>query len=170
MRLFSEERKNRTDQVLLTAPISITAMVFGKFLAATQVYLLALSVTLAYAFVISLYIIPNWISIIGNFIALFLMGEAMIAIGMFISSLTENQVIAAVGGFVTALILMLTDIYNSIITQPLAQKILNIISFYNRYEGFSIGFFELSNIFYFFSVCGLFLFLTIRSFEKRRWS
>ena len=169
MRLMSEDIKNKIDQALLTMPITITQMVLGKFLAATLVYFLALSVTLAYALVISVFTTPNWASVWGNYISTFLLGETMIAIGMFISSMTENQVVAAVGGFAIALLLTLIDLLAAVFTQPLVRTIANAISFYHRYEGFSQGIFKFSCVFFFFSICSLFLFFTVLVFDKRRW-
>lgn len=169
MRLLSEDRKNKTDQALLTAPITITGMVAGKFLAAALVFLLALSVTLVYGFVIAVFTPPNWASILGNFVSTLLLGLSLIAIGMFISSMTENQVVAAVGGFAVSLLLLLIDIFSSVFTDPLLLSIINAVSFNNRYGSFSLGIFEYSSVVFFLSICAVFLFLTVRVFEKRRW-
>ncbi|MDR0468689.1 MAG: ABC transporter permease subunit [Peptococcaceae bacterium] len=170
MRLLSEDRKNKTDQALLTAPITISGMVLGKFLAAALVFALALSVTLVYALVIALYTPPNWPGIIGNFTSTLLLGLSMISIGIFISSMTENQVIAAVGGFAVALLLILIDMFGQIFTEPWVIAFVNGISFYRRYGSFSSGIFEFSHVLFFISVCIIFLFLTVRVYEKRRWS
>ena len=170
MRLFSEDRKNKTDQALLTAPITITGMVFGKFLAATVIFLAALSVTLVYGLVIAVFTPPNWASIFGNFASTLLLGVSLIAIGMFISSMTENQVIAAVGGFAVALLLMLIDMFGQVFTQPWVLTVINALSFFKRYSSFSLGIFEYSSVLFFISVCAVFIFLTVRVYEKRRWS
>jgi ABC-2 type transport system permease protein len=98
-----------------------------------------------------------------------LLGMAMISIGMFISSLTENQVIAAVGGFAAGLVLLLVDALSGIFQSPVITQIVLAISFYERYYSFSMGIFDLSAILFFISVCAVFIFLTIRVFEKRRW-
>ena len=169
MRLLSEDRKNKTDQALLTAPITITGMVIGKFLAAAIVFLIAISVTLVYALVISLYAAPNWPGILGNLVSTMSLGLSVISIGMLISAMTENQVIAAVGGFSVALLLLLIDMFASVFTQPLVNAVIRALSFYNRYTSFLTGIFELSGLLFFLSVCVVFLFLTIRVYEKRRW-
>jgi ABC-2 type transport system permease protein len=93
----------------------------------------------------------------------------MVSIGMFVSSMTENQVIAAVGGFATALFLLLVDMFASVFPQPWVVAVINAISYFNRYSSFSLGIFEFSNILFFLSVCVIFLFLTVRVYEKRRW-
>lgn len=170
MRLFSEDNKHRTDQALLTAPIKLTSLVMGKFMAAAVVFLLGLSVTIVYAIIVAVFASPNWALIWGNFLALLLLGMALISIGMLISSMTENQVIAAVGAFAVALGLLLLDSLKGIFTNPVLIKIFSGLSFFDRYSSFSVGIFDFSAIIFFISVTAIFVFLTIRVLEKRRWS
>ena len=170
MRLFSEDNKHRTDQALLTAPISLTSLVMGKFLAGTVMFLMGLSVTIVYAVVIAAFAPPNWAYIWGNFVALLLLGAAFIAIGMLISAMTENQVIAAVGAFAVSLALRMIDSVASLFSNPIAVRFFNGISFNRRYNAFTRGVFDFSGIIFFLSVCAIFIFLTIRVLEKRRWS
>jgi len=170
MRLLSEDKRHKTDQALLTAPVSLTGLVLGKYLAAVLVYLLSLAVTLVYATVIAIYAPPGWPQVMGNFIALLLMGMAFISIGLFVSSLTENQLIAAVGSFAIALGLIIMDSVAPTITVPWLRQILSGIGFFGRYSAFTVGKLELSGIVFFLSVSAVFLFLTIRVLDKRRWS
>lgn len=170
MRLFSEELKHKTDQALLTAPISLTALVIGKFLACVLVFLAGLMITLVYGVVVSFFATPNWAWILGNFTAMLLLGMAVIAIGLFLSSMTESQVLAAVGTFAVSLALILSDSLNAIITSPAAARLLTGLSFMRRYMLYTRGIFDLSNAVFFLSVSAAFLFLTIRMQEKRRWS
>jgi ABC-2 type transport system permease protein len=170
MRLMSEELRGKTDQLLLTAPISLTGMVLGKYLAALLVYLLGISITLVYALVISTLTSPHWPMVLGSFLGALLLGMAMIAIGMFISSLTQNQVIAAVGGFGAALFLILVDGLGSYLTNETLVGLVMALSFYQRFQSFALGILSLSGVGFFLGVAAIFLFLTIRVFEKRRWS
>jgi ABC-2 type transport system permease protein len=170
MRLFSEDRKHKTDQALLTAPISLTGLVLGKFLAAFFIYLISLAVLLVDALIVAGFAPPNWQMIFGNFTGLLLLGSALISICMFISSLTENQVIAAIGGFASALGLLLLDSLGGVFQNPVAQQIFTGISFFQRYNDFTSGKFDLAGVFFFLSVCAIFIFLTVRALEKRRWS
>lgn len=170
MRLFSEDIKHKTDQALLTAPINLTSLVLGKFLAAVMVFLLALSVTLVYAVIVAVFNTPNWPLIWGNFVALLLLGMSLISIGMFISSTTENQVIAAVGAFAVGLALLVIDSLTSLFTNPVITGVLNGVSFMRRYSDFTSGIFNFSGVIFFLSVCAIFIFLTVRVQEKRRWS
>ena len=170
MRLLSEDKKNRTDQALLTAPINLFSLVMGKFLAAVIVYVIGLSITLAFGVLINSFTPLNWAIIWGNYIAMLLLGMALIAIGMFISSLTENQVIAATGGFAVGFLLLIIDMLANFTTSPLLQQILMQMSFSRHFASFPSGVFDLTGIFFFFTVMAIFIFLTIRVFEKRRWS
>jgi ABC-2 type transport system permease protein len=170
MRLLSEDKKNRTDQALLTAPIPLISLVMGKFLAAVTVYLMGLSVTIVYGVVVNVFTPPNWAMIWGNFIAMLLLGMALISIGMFISALTENQVIAATGGFTAGLFLFLVDGLAGTTENPVIHRLLLEISFSRRFSVFPSGIFNFSNIFFFFCVTAIFVVLTVRILEERRWS
>jgi len=169
MRLLSEERGKKTEQALLTAPVTLTGIVLGKYLAAVLVFVAGLSITLVYALVIESITISNWGLVAGNFVATLLLGMALIAIGVFISSLTESQVIAAVGGFGVGLGFLLIGELRTVFTGVL-REIIAAFSFYERYHSFSLGIFRFEDVLFFVSVAVVFLFLSVRVFEKRRWS
>ncbi|MDR2909029.1 MAG: ABC transporter permease [Oscillospiraceae bacterium] len=169
MRLMSEDRRQRTDQLLLTCPLSLSRMVLGKYLAAVLVYFMALMITFVYACVIAIFAPPGWPAFFGNFFATLLLGMAMIGIGMFISSLTENQVVAAVGGFAAALFLLMIDALAGVFTGEIISAVILAVSFYDRYYSFSMGIFDISAVLFFLSVSAIFLFLTVRVCDKRRW-
>ena len=170
MRLMSEDLKNKTDQALLTAPISLLSLVLGKFLSALIVYCLGVAITLVYAIVIATFAPPDWTVVFGNVLGMLLLGAALIAIGMFISALTENQVIAAVGGFAVGFSLILVNSLASLISTEWLKKFVSGLSFMERYDEFTNGILDISNIFFFIIICAVFVFFTVRVFEKRRWS
>jgi ABC-2 type transport system permease protein len=170
MRLMTEDRRHRTDQALLTAPISLGAIVTGKFLAAAIVYTAGISVTLIFALTLHFFAPMNWAIVWGNYIALLLLGFAFISIGQFISSLTENQAIAAIGAFAVMLGLLLLDAIPSMIPNQRLAAFIGELSFARRYSPITNGILSMSNLFFFISVCFVFLFLTARVLEKRRWS
>lgn len=170
MRLIAEDKKQKTDQLLLTAPISVWELVLGKFFAALTIYLLALAVLPLFAAVTASLAPFDGPVFAGLFCGMLLMGAGLIAIGMFISSLTESQVIAAVVSFFVMMMLVLVDSIALIVPAEPVAKILTGISFYSRYTDFSMGLFNFANVVFFLSVAGLFLFLTARVIEKRRWS
>jgi ABC-2 type transport system permease protein len=170
MRLMSEDLRHRTDQALLTAPLSLGAIVAGKFLAAALVYTAGVSMTLVYSVVVEVMSQVNWPMVWGSYIAILLLGFAFIAIGQFISSLTENQAISAIGCFAVVLFVILMDALVDVVPQPLLRTILQGMSFMNRYTPITNGILGIANLVFFISICGVFLFLTTRVLEKRRWS
>ena len=170
MRLMSEDLKNKTDQALLTAPISLVSLVLGKFLSALIVYCWGVAITLVYGVVIAAFAPPDWTVVFGNVLGMLLLGSALIAIGMFISALTENQVIAAVGGFAVGFSLILVNSLSSLISIDWMKKFVSGLSFMERYDEFTNGILDISNIFFFISVCAVFVFFTVRVIEKRRWA
>ena len=98
------------------------------------------------------------------------MGCALIAIDMFISSLTESQIVAAVAGFAAGLAIYMIDSIASMIPVDFIKTILNSLSFLTHLQNFSAGLFTISDAVFFLSVIVIFVFLTIRVFEKKRWS
>lgn len=109
MRLLAEETRQKTDQLLLTSPLSVTEIVLGKYLAAIVVFLLTLTVTCIYPILLSFFGSIAIGEIIGGYIGFFLLGASFIAVGLFISSLTENQVVAAVITFSSLLFFWIMD-------------------------------------------------------------
>ena len=171
MKMLSEERKNKTDQALITAPVSVTAIVWGKFLAAFGVYFIANTLALLPAITMGFFSSAfPWGILFGNYIGTLLYGAAMISIGVFISGLTISQVIAAIGTFVIAIFLMFVDQIASALSGNFIGTILTWISFTSRYDTFTQGIFSVSSCVYFISVAAVFVFLTARRVESRRWN
>jgi ABC-2 type transport system permease protein len=168
--LLSEDKKNRTDQALLTAPIPLLHLVLGKFFAAVTVYVTGLSITIVFAIIVNAFTPPNWAIIWGNFIAMLLLGMALISIGLLISALTENQVIAATGGFAVGLLLLMIDALANFTDNPIVRRVLFEMSFSRHFNAFPSGVFNFSSVFFFFCITAIFVFLTVRTLEKRRWS
>ena len=170
MRVFSEEQKNRTDQALLTAPVGVGSIVLGKFFASATVYAIILVGSLIPAIVIGFFSSPNWVLILGTVIGSFLYGIAILAIGTFVSSLTQSQIVAAIGTFGISILLVVIDQLTSIISNQVVVQVLNWLSFNSRYTPFTTGTFHIASIVFFLSVAAVFLFLTARRWEGRRWS
>ncbi len=170
MRTMSEEMKNKTDQCLLTAPIGLGSLVAGKFLAAFVVYSMGVAATFVYAIVLNFFVEVQWLEVMGTILGLLLIGAAFIAVCMFVSSLTENQVVAAVGGFAAILCMYLISSIASLININWITNILNELSVLSRYSYFTYGIFDFSNVLFFISFVVVFLYLTIRVIERRRWS
>ena len=170
MKLFSEERKLKTEQLLLTSPVSIGGMVAAKFFAAFTVFFGAnLLCSLAYISLFT-YSDPEGGIILGNIIAISLVGAAFIAIGMFVSALTENQLASAIGTFAILLAMLGIGMLNSVIPWYPVRFVLSWFSVLSRYNNFTNGFFDFAALFYYISVCFVFLFVTCRLYERRRYS
>lgn len=169
MRSFSEDKKNKTDQALLTAPVSVTGIVWGKFLAAFGVYCIATTLALFPAVIISLYASPSWGLIFGNYLGSLFYGAAMISIGVFLSSLTESQIIAAITTFGVSIILLLIDGMAGSAGSGVAS-VVSWISFQARYLPFTTGIFNTSSVVFFLSVVAIFNFVTARRLESKRWN
>ena len=170
MRLMSEEMKQRTDQMLLTAPVRITDIVMGKYLAALMVFIIGLAGTLIWPLIITMFGDPAIYEIIGNYIAIIFAISTLIAMGLFISSLTESQIIAAIISFVAFLAIYMFGSMASAIDNPIISTILNWLSIFSRYKNIVAGLLPLDDIVYYLSVTVVFLFLTTRVIEKKRWA
>ena len=103
MRLMSEEMRQRTDQMLLTAPVRVFDIVLGKYLAAMLVFVIALACTFTWPLIVTMFGDPAIYEIIGNYVAMLLLISCLVSVGLFISSLTESQIIAAILSFVVML-------------------------------------------------------------------
>lgn len=170
MKLFSDERKTRTEQLLLTSPITITGMVLGKFFAAYTVFALTYAASCIPFVSLYVYGTPNTAQLIGHSVGILLLGAACIAVGVFISALTENQLIAAIGSMALLFAFVMVNYLSSYINSALIRNILGWISILERYNAFGNGVFDFSCILYYISMAAVFLFATVRVFEKRRWS
>lgn len=170
MKSFAEEKRQKSDQALLTAPASLTEIVLGKFLSASVLYALCCCIFLVYAVIISFFASPQWSVILCTFIGILLLGGSMIAINVFISVLTESMVIAAVFGMGVGLVISMTNYLVSLISIDWISNIINKINFLSYYENFTYGVLSIVDVVFFLSVTALFLFFTVRALEKRRWS
>ena len=181
----------RTEQMLLTAPISLTGMVLGKYFAALTLFLGG--VLLSCLNFLPLYVIasverqgtsetlthvgPVTGEIVGGVIALCLLGAALIAVGMLVSALTENQLSAAVVtiGVIAAMVLLnMLNLLTDSDGQPLissfaVRSMIDWVSVLSRFSAFLNGVFDYAAILYYASLSFIFVFLTVRVYEKRRW-
>ena len=222
MRLFSEEARQKTDMLLFTGPLSVTAIVLGKFFAALTLFLFGVLLTVLLPFLVRGYGDLPVNQIVGAYVGFVLLGAACIAIGVFISVLTENQIIAAVGTMGAIFIMFLMDsiavsmptsafasfmfvlfviavvvavfynstrnilaaviagvvglavagglyLFDNLIYDGIIVRVLLWFSIFSRFNIFSRGILNLSDIVYYLSFSALFLYLTVNVIEKRRW-
>ena len=223
MRVLAEERKQKTDQLLLTAPVSVWDIVFGKYLALVAVFAIPVVIMCFYPLIMSKFGTVAYASAYTGILGFFLLGCSNIAIGLFLSSLTESPVIAAVITFGALFICYMMNSLTSILSQTAAtsfliiamlilgvavvvysvvkntflavligiigeavltgiyflkstllegavQKILSVFDLSSHFDDFTNGILDVSNVVYYLTVIGLFLFFTVQSIQKRRWS
>lgn len=168
MRLFAEEKKQKTLELLLTAPISNLQTVLGKYLAGVTFFVILLA---AVGFTISplfIYGQPDVMPIFSAYLGLFLYGAALLALGLFISTLTENQIIAVVITFGVSLIFLMFGVFSSSATGAVRDAI-NYMSIINHLEDFIKGVIDTSHVIYYLTFTFVWLFLAYRSLESMRW-
>jgi len=223
MRIFTDEKKFQTDQLLLTGPASLWDIVLGKFFAAMTVYLITLAVTFIYPVLLDFHGKLDWPMIFGTYIGYILLGATFISMGVFISQVSEGIVGAAILTFTALMVTFIIDFLQSYmpanelagvvwagilallplvwlytstknwqitaviaiilaavilllwflsgdVFQGLVGKSLTWLSLTRRYSSFSLGILKLDAVVYYLSFSGFFLFLTVQSLEKRRWS
>jgi len=172
MKVLAEERHNKTDQLTITAPVTVGQIVLGKYLALLTVFAVPTLVTCLYPLILQRYSDIPMGEAYTAILAYFLYGAAAIAIGMLMSSLTESQVIAAVLGFgVLFLGYMMSNITGLIsATGNWLTKILGCYDMYTPFAKLLNGTLDLGAVVYFVSVAGLALFLTTQVIQKRRYS
>lgn len=168
MRLFAEEKKSGTMELLMTAPITDMQIILGKFFAAFILYACLLGITFCYIMVLFRYGNPDWKPLIAGYLGQLLLGGCFLSFGLLLSTFTKNQLVAGsltFGLFLMLWVLNMASEYAS--TQ--AGQIINYISFTTHIENFSKGVIDLKDTVYYLSVIGLGLFLTARSLESARW-
>ncbi len=172
MRTMSEDRRQKVDQALITSPVSLYGIVFGKFFATFVIFMISYSVTLVFQVILAFQegITVNWLIYVGNILGIALMGGALIALGIFVSSLTENQLVAAVCSFAATYLIYSLDNLASIVNVSWVTFIVEKISFVGRYATFTEGIIDYSNIVFFVGFAAIFVFLTVRVLDKRRYS
>lgn len=223
MRVLAEERKQKTDQLLYSLPLSMTKVILGKYAAMLVILLLPAAIISLYPIVLSSYGSISFGVCFSAILAFFLLGAALLSIGMFVSSVTESQPIAA--GLCLVVMLLnyyLADLANFVSTEPVASfaaftvlalvfgivirlmtkntlvalvvtavsetalagvylydstllegafpSLMKELSLFQRFNGFIDGVFDVTSVVYFLSVCAIFVFLSVQSMEKRRWS
>lgn len=159
MRMFSEERKNGTEQLLLTSPKSITSLVLGKFIAAAIIIIITELFTLMYFGILSYFGKPSLLVAFSTLLGFFLLSLAYISFGMFASSITENQIVACIltiGVFIA--MWFISDI----------SSIFDIFSLVYKFEKFPSGVISVSEITTFVSFTVLFIVLTIMTLQRRK--
>ena len=175
MRLFAEERRNKTFELLMTTPVRPLEIVLGKYFGAVGLVVCTLGITIIFPIILSVIgssesgSALEWRTVLLGYFALLLWGATNMAIGMFISSLTESQMVAAFVSFAVALLWMLVSSIAPRADEPI-RSILNYLSFDSQLQNLLKGVLDLKPIVFFSSVIAFFVLLTHRSIEAQRWT
>jgi ABC-2 type transport system permease protein len=168
MRLFAEEKRQGTIELLITSPVRDTEIVLGKWLASVLMYatlLLVLALDCSFLFI---YGNPNWKPALAGLLGLFLQGACLLSLGAFISSLTKNQIVAGAIGFACALVLWILS-WSTAFGNTDTIQVLNYLSIVSHLDPFTRGVIDTKDVVYYLSMIFLGLFLTTRSLESIRW-
>ena len=222
MRLFSEETRQRTDQLLFTSPLKVSDVVLGKFAAAIALYALSLLLVMVFPYILSFHTEVDVRELFTVMLGFFLLGASFISVGLFVSSLTDNQIISAVATFAAILLFFFMsafahsmpvsrvwsgvfiggvifsigfyiyisakNIWASVAFSAVAGAVAVAVRFINpnvydgliyrvlawlnvmwRFVSFANGVLRLSDLTYYLTFIGVFLFLTVHVIERRRW-
>ncbi len=170
MRLLSEEKNKKTEQLLLSSPVSITGIVLGKYLAAMAVFAVTMLISLVYPFIMFKFGEPALSEVIGSYVGFILLWAAFISVGVFISSLTESQMIACIFTFASLLLIYFISWFETSVDNEIIVHILGWFSLLKRYGEFQAGILNFESVIYYLSFVFVFLFLTVRVIDKKRYS
>jgi ABC-2 type transport system permease protein len=168
MRLFSEEKRMGTIELLLTLPVRDVEVVVGKFAAAMGVLAVMLGATAVYPLLMAAFGDPETGPILTGYLGLLLLGGSFLSLGIFVSSLTENQIVSAVATFGTLLLLWVIG-WAATFASPEVGSVLSEISVIDHFENFAKGVLDTKDVVFYLVFSALFLFLTVRSVESQRW-
>jgi ABC-2 type transport system permease protein len=170
MRLFSEEKKEGTIELLLTYPMRDWEMLMGKYLSALLMYLIMLALTFVYPVLLSAFVEVEWSVVGAAYLGMFLMGSAFLSIGLLASSLTSNQIIAAIASFVILLLSFVMGIGAiSQLMGPTVGAVMRHMSIGVHLASFTRGIIDTRDVVYLINVNILCLFLSMRSLEYYKW-
>ena len=171
MRLLSEERKTKTDQLVLTSPVSLSAVVVGKYLAAMTVLLIGTAAMLIYVAIIGIYGRLHPGLLLTNSLGFLLLGGIYLAIGILISSMTESQLNAALLTFGANLLIQFLETVALQLSKTIypMRLVLSVFSLYRRYDAFTIGLISPASFVYYLAFISVLLFFTVRILDQRRW-
>ncbi len=170
MRTISEDMRQKVDQVLLTSPVSVTSVILGKFFSCFSIYAIANAPLLIFQLIVSFNATVNWMQFLYSIMGTMLFGAVLISIGIFISSLTESTALSAVLSIVVNLILVYATLIFQILGVEFLIKASAYIALFEKYKAFGESIVKVEDIVYYLSLVVVFVFLTVRSVERRRWA
>lgn len=170
MRLLSEEKRHKTEQIFYTSPVTMTQVVLGKYFGACLIYITATAIVFVHQMVLAFYGSPDWGLLFCRYLGLVLVGGLLIGIGLVVSALTESQAVAAI---ITLAVTMVMDRVDSLTQSSSSQLLIKItewISPGHHFTGFFNGNLNFADVFYYLSMTGLLLFIAVRIMDRKRWA
>jgi ABC-2 type transport system permease protein len=168
MRLFAEEKRTGTMELLLTSPVKDIEIIVGKWLGALVLYVCVLAMSMINIALLFAWGKPDLQPVLVAYLGLVLQGGTLLAIGALISTFTRNQIIAGIATFFVSLLLWLLSWFTSFDSSAMSQ-VINYLSIVTHYENFSKGLLDLKDVVFYLSMIFFSLFLTSRSLESLRW-
>ncbi len=169
MRLISEERRSGTIEMLMTSPVSEGQVVLAKFTAALGFYLFLWLPTLVYVGMVARSSEVDWGPVAAGYLGVLGIGSVFISIGLFGSTFAKSQIVAAVATFGVLLLLFLVPFVKDLVGDEAAKSLLGYVDLYQHMEDFGKGIVDSRRLVYYVSVSGLFLFLSARALEAKKW-
>jgi len=170
MRLLCEERQKGTDQLLFTSPVSLAAIVWGKYFAAATVLLIGVLLSHVYVLVIGMYgtLYPGeWFV---GYLGFTLQGLSFLALDMLVTGFVKNQISAAIAAFAANLVLWMLDLLARYVSVGLAREALLFLSLYSRYEPFILGQLSFASVLFFLTFIAVCVTATLRWLDSRRFA
>jgi ABC-2 type transport system permease protein len=169
MRAISDEYRTGTIETLMTAPVGDWHLVLGKYFASLLFYVIMLAPTLVYLVLMEVYGGPDWGASMASYLGLLLIGVTFTAFGVFASSLTSNQVVAWILGWVPLLLFACIAFFVVRQVQGLLRQVFQQVNVIGRFDDFSRGLITTDGVVFFLASAALFVFLTVKVVESRRW-
>lgn len=169
MRLVSEERRSGTLEILLTSPLSEAQMVLAKFFAAFVFWCFLWLPTLLYPLIVERYGDVDWGPIGSGYVGVLGLGAMFIAVGLFGSSFTKNQIVAAVATFALVMVFFIVPWFDTLVTSEALKQVFGYTNLLDHMDEFSKGIVDSRRLVYYLTTTALFLFLTVRAVEAKKW-
>jgi len=169
MRLLSEERRSGTIEVLMTAPINEAQVVVGKYLAALIFYCFLWLPTLTYAGIVAYYSEVDWGPVAAGYLGVFGVGAFFLSVGLFASALTRSQLVAAILTFALLIPLFTFGLLENLFNDPTLKQAFSYLNLWQHMEEFSKGIVDTRHLVYYLSATVLFIFLSAKALEAKKW-
>jgi len=169
MRLLSEERRSGSLEILMTAPITETQVVVGKYLAALAFYVVLWAPTVLYAVIVASYSDLDWGPLASSYLGVLGVGALFLSVGLFASGISRNQIVAALVGFALVFALFILGLLEFLVNDPSLRQVLSYLNLIQHMEDFSKGIVDTRRLVYYVTSTAFFLFLTSRALAANKW-